>query len=227
MLLTTRHPVEFDIVKDVADLKKSHILDEFFDNDKVFTNAYKWLFNIIDTGPYIWCYVKGSHLVRSHGEEYQEWTLDVPKDDCLIINEEVWGLVINQYPYFDIQENITDEEYGELYKRYEPIKEKTWLDSIFKVDENELENIQVLVKSPVLEKYVIDKKWICELNLEEFDSGITGRSFSTLKQAQQYATIMECGLKARKIQYKTEFSEALYGFSVKIEWDPKTNINMI
>jgi hypothetical protein len=220
MLLTTRHPIDFDITKDVVDINKSHILDEYFDNDKTFTNAYKWLFNLIGVGPYIWNYAKNSHLVRRHGEEYQEWTLDVPRSECIIINEDIWGMVLNKMPHFDMPSDISDKEYSRLYDMYKPIKEKTWEDNIFKVKEDSIENMQILIKSPVLEKYVIDKKWICELNYEEFDIGITNTVFSSQEKADHYAEVIESGLKARKLPYKKEFKKSNFGFGVKIEWEP-------
>jgi hypothetical protein len=225
MKLITRHPLEFDITKDIVDISKSSVLGSYFDYEKMFSRSYKWLFDQIGYDKLIWCYNAEGYLSRNHGEEYVEWTLEVPESDCVFINEEVWNLVINNMPYFvEMNSNLSDSEFDRLMEFHKPIKEKTWADNIFKIN-GKANDMQILIKSPIPEKWVVDKKWICAYNTDVFASGIIRNGYATEKETFRYLEIMESGLKGRKIPYTADITHHDKvdegGYTLLMEWKGK------
>ena len=223
MKLITRHPLTFDITKDIVDPSKSSILGNYFDYDQMFSRSYKWLFDQIGHDRHIWCYLADGHISRNHGDEYVEWTLEVPESECVFINEEIWNLVINNMPYFkEMNDNdISDDDFDRLVEWYKPVKEQTWADNIFKVtgDPNDM---QALIKSPIPEKWVVEKNWICAYDPREFESGIIRNGYATEQDVFHHLEIMESGLKGRKIRYKAEITQNDdIGYTLFMEWEGK------
>lgn len=221
MILVTSQPIDFDITKDELDLSKSSNLSDHFDQDKIFNKAYKWLFNKLGHDEFIWCYINGERNFMNHGDEYVLWTLDVPDDQCILINAHTWNCVINNWAYIDedlISKDITDDDYEKLTDSYKGREEQTWNDNIFK---NEKERMEILIKSPVIEKFVIDKKWSCDYDLTVFDKisdGMINNFHRNEESLNKNLEIYESGLKGRKINYLTEIKKHQDGCSLKIEW---------
>jgi hypothetical protein len=215
--LVTRQSLNFDITKDLVDLNKSEYFSEI--NDEIFKKAYNWLFKKINHDKFIWCYIDNRDLPKVHGQEFIQWHLEVPLSECVIINSEVWGLLINDFPYFDEvnSSNLSDEEYQKLFDFYNKIKEKTWDDNIFNIKDDPYE-VEVLIRSPVCEKYVIDKLWCSSYDLDEFKSGIERNFFKTEEKVLKFKEIMESGLKGRKIPFTSTIEKNNHGFILNMEW---------
>lgn len=221
MILYTSHSVDFDIVNDLVDLNKSPTLEPINERDDIFQKAYEWLFKKLKYDKYIWAYNTFNNVNANHGTELVRWTLDVPIDECIAINSDVWNCVINNWSYIkELWDNttvISDEEYDKLEMKYLPIKEQTW-ESIFDIPKDS-PDAEILIKSPINEKYVINKEWICDYDNEFFDSGIVNSSFKDMKRLEIYRNIVESGLKGRKIDFNTSIKsyENSY-FGLRIDW---------
>lgn len=199
MRLITRHPKYFNITKDVSDISQSEILNPRFDTGNIFKDAYTWLFNILGNNQYIWCYVDGTHNLPTHGAEHVAWILDVPDSECIKINETVWHMVINGGPYFECPDDLPDAEFDKLWKHYDKIKYKTWEENIFKVTDEK--DMQVLIKSPVLEKYVIEKRWECEIDYDFLTQDSLKMGFTHREDAFKKLESMQGALDSHKKPY--------------------------
>ncbi len=236
MRLVTCHPYGFDITKDELDLTKSSNLNHDFDFNSMFKNAYEWLFKKIGNDRLIWCYkvndtpyntVKGNGNNLNHGEEKVIWTLEVPDSECIIINAHSWNCVINKWPYYkeELIKDISDEDYDKLMESLKGTEEKSWHDSIFNIEN---ENIEVLIKSPVSKEYVINTEWICDYDLERFneDDGIVRSLYYDEEKMNRDKLIYESALKGRNIKYslkvdKTKNNAPIGGnicFVLHIDW---------
>lgn len=221
MLLITSQPLDFDITKDKLDLSKSSNLSHHFDQDKIFNKAYKWLFNKLDHSEFIWCYKNGERNFSNHGHEHVLWTLNVPDDQCVAINSSVWNCVINNWPYIedDIIKNISDDDYEKLVNSYNGREEQTWNDSIFR---NENNSMEILIKAPVNEHFVVKKEWLCDYDLEAFNDkigdGIVNSFFRDEDKLNQSKLIYESGLKGKNIKFSTKIEKHQDGYSLKINW---------
>lgn len=217
MILTTSHSIDFDITKDIVDLTKSPNLVTSGD---IFTEAYKWLFDKLGYDKWIWCYKEKERLYLNHGYEHVMWTLDVPESECVFINESIWEHVINKWAYNKIMDednnlSLSDEEYDKFVEMYKGNEESTWGD-IFNITEKS--GVQVLVNSPVLEKYVINKEWKCDYDTSFVDNEIVSYYFATKDELMHTKDVFENGLSGRKIPFTTKIDEYKIGFGLKIEW---------
>jgi hypothetical protein len=221
MILITCQPLDFDITKDNVDLSKSSCLKDDFDSDKMFKKSYEWLFKKLNHSNFIWCYPGNTRGFLNHGEEHVLWTLDVPSDQCVSINASAWNCVINKYPYIEDEliEDISDDDYEKLLNSYKGKEEQTWNDNIFKMEGDKME---VLVKSPIADKFVINKEWSCDYDIGQFKSkigdGIINNFYQDRERLEQNREILESGLKGRKIDYILKVEEHNNGFSLKITW---------
>lgn len=221
MILYTSQDPYFDIVNTQVDLSKSPTLEPINELDDIFPKAYSWLFKLLKHDKFIWAYNTQSNLCANHGNEQMRWVLDVPDDECVAINSDVWNCVINGWPYmeeaWDNSINLSDDEYDKLEAKYRPIKEKTW-EKIFNISKND-PSAEILVKSPILEKYVIKKEWISSYDPTIFDYGIVNYSFRDMERLEKFREIYESGLKGRKIDYKVEIKKyEKTGFGLRINW---------
>jgi hypothetical protein len=219
MILITCHSPNFDITKDSVNLSKSSCLESYFDSDKMFENAYNWLFKKLNCNNFIWCYPGNTRGFLNHGEEHTLWTLDIPSDQCILINASVWHCVINKYPYIEDEliKDTSDDDYEKLLSSYKGKEEQTWHDNIFKMEGDKME---VLVKSPIADKFVINKEWSCDYDTEQFkdNNGIINNFYNSKERLEQNIEIFESGLKGRKINYLLKIEEHDDGFSLKITW---------
>jgi hypothetical protein len=221
MLLITSQPLDFDITKDKLDLSKSSNLSDHFDQDKIFKKAYEWLFNKLGHNEFIWCYKSNERNFSDHGHEHVLWTLDVPDDQCVAINSSAWNCVINNWPYIedDIIKNISDDDYERLTDSCKGREEQTWDSSIFK---NEDKGMEILIKSPVNEQFVVKKEWLCDYNKEVFDDkigdGLISYFFRNEEELNQSKLVYESGLKGRNIKFSTKIEKHKDGYSLKINW---------
>jgi hypothetical protein len=220
LILTTSQSPDFDITKDIVDLSKSPNLIKINPLDDIFEVSYKWLFNKLNHDKWIWCYKECDIRHKNHGSEHVLWTLDVPESECILINESVWEHVINRWAYKKEWDNynvvINDEEFDQFKKMYKGKEESTWND-IFNPTEHS--GVQILVKSPVLDKYVLKKEWCCDYNLDVFDTEIINMGFCTLNNLEYYKEVYESGLKGRKIPFMSEIISYENHFGLKIEWN--------
>lgn len=217
MILTTSQSQDFDITKDLVDLSKSPNL--LISND-VFLEAYKWLFDKLSHDKWIWCYKEGDRNYLNHGCEHVLWTLDVPDSECVFINESIWEHVINKWAYDkDIDEDINfvinDGEYDKFVELHKGKEESTWGD-IFNITEKS--GVQILVKSPILDKYVIKKEWKCDYDTSFDEMGIVSYYFDNKNSLLEVKNIYESGLRGRKKHFTTKIDEYKVGFGLKIEW---------
>ena len=218
MILTTSHPVGFDITRDKLDLSKSTNLDLDFDYEKNFHRAYNWLFNKLGHREFIWCYPGIEKGYTNHGNEYMLWVLDVPDDQCTAISSYTWNCVINKWPHVDekLIENISDDDYEKLIDSFKGKEDQTWDKNLF----NKEEHMEVLIKSPVPEKFVVDKKWICDYDLKKFDDGIISNLYREKERFEYEKLIYESGLKGRGIKYSQKIETHEDGsITLKMEWD--------
>ena len=216
MKLVTFQPYGFDICNNISDVNKS--LNLYFDD--IFLRSYNWLFKKLNNNKFIWCYINKSDNCRNylrHGIENVIWYLNVPDNECIIINSEVWDCVINNYPYCKDEDllNISDNEYDELIKSLEPTKEKIWGENIFNIEDD---NIEVLIKSPVNENYITSKEWVCGYNTKLFNDEIIRRLYYDINTAEHEKLIYESFLNGRNIKYKSELKESNNNFILNIEW---------
>lgn len=97
MILYTAHNPEFDIVNQLSDPFNHSLLDEI-DYDikyKLFTNAYNWLFEKLNTKHIIWCSPVPIDWLRNK-IEYKVWILDVPKNDIVTtLHRSVWDAILS------------------------------------------------------------------------------------------------------------------------------------
>jgi hypothetical protein len=230
MKLVTCQPYGFDITKDKLDLSKSSNLREKFDTNSMFKKAYKWLFDQIGYNELIWCYQlensayitaksNGNHI--NHGNEHVLWTLEVPRNEFVIINSDIWECVINGWPYCtdEMVKNLSDDDYDKLMVALEPTKEDVWKNNIFKVED---EHVEVLIKSPVLEQYVVNKEWICDYDLKLFSDkeGIIRSIYHDKQDMERDIEIYKSAFRGKKIRYELSTSEtaACGGFLLDIDW---------
>ena len=224
MILTTSQSLDFDITKDKVDLSKSPNLEKINALDDIFEYAYNWLFNKLGYDKWIWCYKVGDRNFLNHGEEHVLWTLDVPESECIYLNETVWEHIINKCPYNKAMDDpnfvISDEDYDKFRDSFKGKEEETWGD-IF--NPNDKSGVQVLVKSPILEKYVVKKEWISDYDLKQFtETDIINYHINDKDRVEHTQMVYESGLRGRKIPFKTKIETHDRGFGLKIEWG---NIN--
>lgn len=225
MLLTTSQSPDFDIINDEVDLSKSANLVRINKLDDIFEYAYNWLFNKLGYDKWIWCYKVGDRNYLNHGCEHVLWTLDVPESECVCINESIWEHVINKWPYDKAMDDpnfiINDDDYDKYRELHKGKEELTWGD-IFKPDEKS--GVQVLVKSPILEKYVVKKEWISDYDLDEFSrTDLVNYLIDTKDRLEHTQLVYESGLRGRKIPFNTKIESYKSGFGLKIDWSSDIN----
>ena len=225
MLLTTSQSPDFDIVNDLVDLSKSGNLVKMNALDDIFEFAYNWLFNKLGYDKWIWCYKIGDRNYVNHGCEHTLWTLDVPESECVFLNETVWEHVINKWPYNKAMDDpnfvISDEDYDKFRDSYRGKEEATWGD-IF--NPNDKSGVQVLVKSPILEKYVVKKEWMSDYDLDQFTrTDIISYHITDKDRLDHTQLVYESGLRGRKIPFKTEINQYESSFGLKIDWSSDIN----
>ena len=217
MILTTSHSKDFDITKDLVDLTKSPNL---VISSELFLEAYEWLFNKLSYDKWIWCYKDGERLYLNHGCEHVLWTLDVPDSECILVNESIWEHVINKWAYDKVGDEdrnlvISDEDYDKFVELHKGKEEATWGD-IFNITDKS--GVQVLVKSPVLDKYIIKKEWKCDYDTSFVENEIVSYHFDNKEELIRTKDIYESGLRGRKLPFTTKIDEYKPGFGLKIEW---------
>ena len=195
------------------------MMNEF---DNIFQEAYKWLFDKLGYDKWIWCYKDGDRNYINHGDEYVLWTLDVPESECICINGSVWEHVINKWPYDKEMDNdkcaaISDEDYDKFREMHKGKESETWGD-IFKPNKDS--GVQVLIKSLVLEKYIVKKEWICDFDIDTFKEkdDLINYHFNDMDRLKHMRDVYESGLRGRKMPFKTEIKDYDKGFGLKIEW---------
>lgn len=162
MYLYTCHDLDFNIVKDVSDLKKSY----WYGRDIIsMTKAYNYLFNLIGTRQIIWCYGEASSCIYKSKKPYRIWHLDVPKKDVIAIDSTIWDYVINGWRY------ASDELFDEVtrYCNGDVDKASDMIDKMFKNTKQTYKQLikplkdavrdtdQFLIPSPVKKHWVLHK----------------------------------------------------------------------
>lgn len=164
--LYTNQDMNFDIFTQKVDIKKSYYTsDDSF--SPIFNPAYQFLYSLLPAGQtFIWCHDDPNFWDSEKQQPYRSYILDIPIDQILVIDSEIWDTILNNGYYYSEElynqfEDLygPDDAYDKLIVRLESIHgepKNTWGDLIVK-HENMKKNhgYEFLIPSPVDKKYLV------------------------------------------------------------------------
>ena len=214
MIIHSWHSPDFNILDSIDHSKTSW-------SDECFTDAYKWLFNLLGTDRIIWGWGDEQSHCPVHGREQKHWILDVPEDNLIYLNTYCWDCVIGKWNWYPPQLNHIDNEkvVDKFIDKWEKErnKEQDWLENIF-TDVND-ENAQILIKCPIKPEWIVDCRHISEYELDFWEYEILSCVFDTEDTMNKQELIWKSYLNSRGIVYDTKKEFKNNQYFIKVTWE--------